>query len=315
MFARISFGWELVVQSFRVLREEKRLIVFPLLSGIACLIVMAGFAIPLWGTPQAEALLHDRHIPNDPLSYVLVFLFYFVNYFVIVFFNSAWWLALIRFRGETPTVGAGLRIAMARAPQIAGGPRQRHHRLGAEDHRVRSDRVRQVVAGLLGMAWSAVSYLVVPVLVVEKAGPIEAVKRSTALLKKTWARPSARTSARAWCSSSSSWWLWCAAARSRLDGDRPGQRARHPWRGGHRRRRGAVHPDFPGLLRPKHDPPGRRSISSAGRKSPRGVRRPIARRGVPTKVAGGIEREKERGGTSPVIAGKTGEAWSIGLPQ
>ena len=50
----------------------------------------------------------------------------------------------------------------------------------------RSEKVGQLVSGLLGMAWSIVTYLVVPVLVVEKAGPIEAVKRSTALLKKTW---------------------------------------------------------------------------------------------------------------------------------
>lgn len=62
MFARISFGWELVGQSFRVLREEKRLIVFPLLSGIACLLVWASFAIPLWGsTGPAGHLGWARH--------------------------------------------------------------------------------------------------------------------------------------------------------------------------------------------------------------------------------------------------------------
>ena len=50
----------------------------------------------------------------------------------------------------------------------------------------RSEKVGEFVSGLLGMAWSIVTYLVVPVLVVERAGPIEALKRSTALLKKTW---------------------------------------------------------------------------------------------------------------------------------
>ena len=39
---------------------------------------------------------------------------------------------------------------------------------------------------LLGMAWTVVSYLVVPVLVVEKKGPIDALKESTALLRRTW---------------------------------------------------------------------------------------------------------------------------------
>jgi hypothetical protein len=42
------------------------------------------------------------------------------------------------------------------------------------------------VAGLLGMGWAAVTYFVVPVLVVEKVGPVEAVKRSFSVLRRTW---------------------------------------------------------------------------------------------------------------------------------
>jgi hypothetical protein len=188
MFERISFGWELVGRSFRVLREEPRLIVFPLLSSIACLLVLAGFAVPLWGTPQAQAVLQERQVPDDPLSYVILFLFYFVNYFVIVFFNSALLAcAVMRFRGREPTIGDGLRMAVARVPQIAGWALvSATVGLVLRIIESRSEKVGQLVAGLMGMAWSIVTYLVVPVLVMEKAGPIEAVKRSTALLKKTW---------------------------------------------------------------------------------------------------------------------------------
>jgi hypothetical protein len=50
----------------------------------------------------------------------------------------------------------------------------------------RSDKIGQIVAGLLGMAWTVVSFLVVPILVIENKGPIVALKDSTALLKKTW---------------------------------------------------------------------------------------------------------------------------------
>ena len=50
----------------------------------------------------------------------------------------------------------------------------------------RSDRIGQIVAGLLGMAWTVVSFLVVPILVMENKGPIAALRDSTALLKKTW---------------------------------------------------------------------------------------------------------------------------------
>ncbi len=197
MFTKIGFGWDLAMQSFRVLKEEKRLIVFPLLSSIACMVVLASFAIPLWGTPQFKALMEDRHVPNDVLSYVLLFVFYFMNYFVIVFFNSALVACVVhRFRGGTPSISFGLQVAVARAPQIAGWALvSATVGLVLKIIESRSEKVGELVAGLLGMAWAIVTYLVVPVLVVEKAGPIEAVKRSTALLKKTWGEALTRTSA------------------------------------------------------------------------------------------------------------------------
>jgi hypothetical protein len=50
----------------------------------------------------------------------------------------------------------------------------------------RSEKAGALVAGLLGMAWSSVTFFVVPVIVVEKAGPITAFKRSTNILRRTW---------------------------------------------------------------------------------------------------------------------------------
>jgi hypothetical protein len=178
----------LAMQSFRVLQEDKRLILFPFLSSIACLIVLASFAIPLWGTPQMQAIMEEGRVPNDVLSYVLLFVFYFLNYFVIVFFNSALIACVVhRFRGGTPSISFGLQVAMTRAPQIAGWALvSATVGLVLKIIESRSEKVGQLVAGLLGMAWAIVTYLVVPVLVMEKAGPIGAVKRSTALLKKTW---------------------------------------------------------------------------------------------------------------------------------
>lgn len=50
----------------------------------------------------------------------------------------------------------------------------------------RLEKAGQIVVALLGMAWSVTSFLVIPMLVVEKVGPITALKESTRLLKKTW---------------------------------------------------------------------------------------------------------------------------------
>ncbi|MEI8241604.1 MAG: DUF6159 family protein, partial [Actinomycetota bacterium] len=43
-----------------------------------------------------------------------------------------------------------------------------------------------ILAALGGMAWNIITFLVIPVLVVEGVGPVSAIKRSAGLLKKTW---------------------------------------------------------------------------------------------------------------------------------
>lgn len=187
-FDRISNGWELAKESLRVLRLDKELLVFPLVSGIACILVLASFAVPLWNSPFASVIFEDGQIPNDPVAYLILFAFYLVNYFVIVFFNSALVAcAIIRFKGGDPTVSDGFRAAMNRLPQIfAWAAVSATVGLILRVIESRSERAGQFAAALLGAAWSLATYFVVPVLVVEQAGPIEATKRSLSVIRDTW---------------------------------------------------------------------------------------------------------------------------------
>ena len=188
MFTALSNGWELAKESYRVLMLDKELLVFPLLSGLACLCVLASFALPLVGSDYVRTVMEDEGAAQDPVLYVIVFAFYFANYFVITFFNTALIAcAIIRFNGGDPTLGDGFRAAGSRLGQIFGWAL-----VSATVGMVlriiesRSERAGRFVAGLLGMAWSAASYFVVPVLVVEKVGPVQALKRSFAILRETW---------------------------------------------------------------------------------------------------------------------------------
>jgi hypothetical protein len=138
----------------------------------------------------AEALSRsDGKISMEQAMHMLgLFLFYCCNYFVIIFFNAGLIAcAQIRMEGGDPTVGDGLRAAWARLPAIAGwailaGTVGMVLRMIEE----RSSLVGKIVVGLLGMAWSLTSFLVVPILVIENEGPISALQRSAAMLKKTW---------------------------------------------------------------------------------------------------------------------------------
>jgi hypothetical protein len=189
MFARISNGWSLAKQSWEVLKLDKELLFFPLISGVSCLLVLASFAIPLYNTPYFQTVMEESgKVSEDPIAWVILFAFYFVNYFVIVFFNTALIAcAVIRFRGGDPTVMDGLRAAMNRLPQIAAWALV-SATVGIILRAIesRSERAGQFAASLLGGAWSIATYFVVPVLVVEKVGPISAVKRSFAVLRKAW---------------------------------------------------------------------------------------------------------------------------------
>lgn len=189
MFQRISNGWALAKQSWGVLMLDKELLLFPLISGIACLLVLASFAVPLYNTDYFQTVMDEGgQVGEDPLAWVILFAFYFVNYFVIVFFNSALIAcAIIRFRGGDPTVSDGLRASMNRLPQIAAWALV-SATVGIILRAIesRSEKAGQFVAALLGGAWSIATYFVVPVLVVEKVDPVNAVKRSFGVLRKTW---------------------------------------------------------------------------------------------------------------------------------
>jgi hypothetical protein len=181
---RLRNGWALARESFRVLRADKQLILFPLLSGIASLLVIASFA----GAFFASGLGAEKEPMNDASAWALIFVFYFVNYFVIVFFNSALVAcAMKRFRGGSPTFGHGLRKARRRLGKIVAWALFAATvgvilRFIAE----RVGFVGRIVIALLGAAWTVATYFVVPVLVVEKLGPLDAARRSASIVKKAW---------------------------------------------------------------------------------------------------------------------------------
>jgi uncharacterized membrane protein len=183
---RISRAWSLMGASWQVLKQNKQMMFFSLLSMICCLLVIASFAYPFLNSDIAE--LERKFSGDDTAQYAYLFVFYFVLYFVIIFFNSAIVANTVaHMEGGKPTFGDGMRVAMNRLPQILGWAA-----LSATVGMIlrmiedKSQWLGKLVAGLLGIAFTVVSFLVIPVLVVEKKGPIEALKESSKLLKKTW---------------------------------------------------------------------------------------------------------------------------------
>jgi hypothetical protein len=191
MFDRISNGISLARSSWSVLMKDKHLLVFPMVSGLMFLIVVASFAIPLgvlvdWG--QFQQNLQRNHNRPPIWVYPVTFTFYFFCYFVMIFCNSAMIsCALLRLNGQDSTVGDGFRAALARLPQIVGWALvSATVGLILKAIENANEKIGSLVASLLGAAWSIMTFFVVPVLVVEKVDPFTAVGRSMSLLRKTW---------------------------------------------------------------------------------------------------------------------------------
>lgn len=182
MFEKFSRSWTLVKASAEVLRSDKELMLFPVISTLATLLVLATFAVPAFALRMFE---HGVGV----FGAVWGFLFYFCQYSVIIFFNCALvGAAMMRLEGGNPTLADGINAAKSRIGAILG-----YAAIAATvglvlqslKNKDNNFLVRMLGSGL-GVAWTLATFLVVPVLVSEDIGPIDALKKSVDLLKRTW---------------------------------------------------------------------------------------------------------------------------------
>ncbi len=187
MFARFQRSWDLAAACMRLLLEDKSLLVFPLLSSIAVVLVVGSFAVPLLPLAGFLSSRTAEHTLSS-LTYVALFLFYWLQFSIIVFFNTALVeVAMRRFDGKSATIGKGLQRAWSRLPTILvyaliAATVGTVLRIVAE----RVGLIGRIVIGLIGFAWTVATALVVPVLAAEDIGPLDAVRRSVELIKKAW---------------------------------------------------------------------------------------------------------------------------------
>jgi hypothetical protein len=185
---RLSNGWNLSMNSFAVLKENRQLIVFPILSGLSMLLVVSSFFVILFASSGWDidaAAIRDQ---GTVVNYIVLFGYYVVNYFIIVFFNTALiHCTHLYFQGQRPTVSEGLRFAAGRIGAIFAWAVFAAS-VGAI-LRIIQDRVGflgKIITGLIGAAWSIATFFVVPVIAYENMGPLTAFRRSATLMKEKW---------------------------------------------------------------------------------------------------------------------------------
>ena len=184
--SRAERSWRLIKASTAVLRDDGELLLLPILSGAATFIVGGAFIWQAMGDGTFDGLKEGQAVPVS--LYVWLFAFYLVQYFIIIFFNTALvGAALDRLEGRDPTLRSALGLALRRIGPIFGYAlvsatiglvlRFIGERLGL---------IGRLIEAGAGLAWTVTTFLVVPVLAAEGIGPVEAIGRSVGLLKKTW---------------------------------------------------------------------------------------------------------------------------------
>ncbi|MBW3583656.1 MAG: hypothetical protein KY455_11210 [Euryarchaeota archaeon] len=185
MFETIRRGWGLTKLSFSVIKQDKELMLFPVFSGIVMVVLMASFGGFGWWMDHTTGL-------NDQAALALGLVFYFLSYLVVIYFNTGVvFAARIRLDGGDPTLKDGFRGANSRLPQIFGWALiaatvglilQILQRMARD----RNNLIGQILAGLAGMAWNLMTYFVLPIIAAEGLGPIDSIKKSASVFKRTW---------------------------------------------------------------------------------------------------------------------------------
>jgi hypothetical protein len=177
---------EIAKASWAVLKSDKQLVWLPVLSFLATVVVAGVIAGLIFLTRTHSATTGQEQI--GAAGYVIGAVGYFAIAFVSVYFLGALVAAADEvLRGGHPTVGAAMQAA-----------NQRLHRLlpwaivtatvtiilNAIERN--GGWVGRIIGSLLGLAWTVLTFLTVPIIMLEDLGPGNALKRSKELFTRTW---------------------------------------------------------------------------------------------------------------------------------
>jgi hypothetical protein len=191
---KIERGKALTAQSWDVLKSDASLLLFPVLSTISGIVAVAVVCIPTMGFRGVWKVVDNKHpvayliATHDPTYYIAAFGSVFLATFIGVFFNVALAACATRsLRGEDTSVSEGLSAALERIGPILGWTLVTTT-VGLilqilEEYVGFAGRIAVWIAGA---AWSIATFFVVPVVALEGSGPLEALKRSAAVVKARW---------------------------------------------------------------------------------------------------------------------------------
>ena len=180
----ISRGFRLAKASWQVVRADRELLWLPVISFLCSLIVMAVFALGALGIGLPE----NQSSQIDPALYVLGFVMYVALAFVSIYFNAAViGTAMKRLQGEDASIHDGLALARQHIGKIfVWAVITATVGMILRSLQERAGILGRIVLGIVGIAWTVLTFFVVPVLLYEPVGVGDAIKRSGSIFRQRW---------------------------------------------------------------------------------------------------------------------------------
>jgi hypothetical protein len=179
----ISRGFRLAKASWGVVKDDRELLWLPIVSFLCSLVVVGVFALGIVGI----GIPKQGQSPS-PGIYVLGFLLYVALAFVSIFFNAAViGTAMKRLKGEPATIKDGLALARQHIGKIfVWAVVTATIGMILRTLQERSGLIGRILLGLVGIAWTVLTFFVVPVLLYEDLSVGAAIKRSGSIFRQRW---------------------------------------------------------------------------------------------------------------------------------
>jgi hypothetical protein len=182
---RFARSARMLKASWRVLRENPGLMVFPVISVVLSLLVgvFCFSTFGSWATHGGHAVNGARDslfVPSLIAAYPLTFISIYCSVALAEVLGG-------RLDGKQTTTAQGLSAANSRIGLIAAWSLLACTvGLALRALEERLPLAGRIAAWLFGLAWSLATIFAVPVLAYEGLGPFETVKRSTQIFKRRW---------------------------------------------------------------------------------------------------------------------------------
>ncbi len=185
---RLRASFLLFKESWRFLRADKELLFVPIFATIFSSVLIGLLTLLLITFSSSYDNLFTLNEGVRYPEYVFMFAVYVVSAFSLAIAQAIIvHIVYVRAHGGNATLGSGIARAFANwLPLLVWALITSTVGVALRFISDRSALLGKIVVGLLGAAWSILTFFVVPIVILQKKSPFASVSASASLFKKTW---------------------------------------------------------------------------------------------------------------------------------